>query len=189
MKTLVIHPSDPSTTFLTPIYSNIPAEELTLITGGINKKEIIELVKICDTIICLGHGFTQGLYALGKFKEMGYTDFIIDKQLVPYLTNKKLITIWCYAKEFIDSTDLKNVYTSNMFCSEVAECNYVGLKNTNQAMVDESNLVFGVTLGKFIHLEPKEIHEAMQKSDYATLVKSNLVAAYNMERLSYVNKY
>lgn len=189
MKTLVIHPSDPSTNFLTPIYSNIPTEELTLITGGINKMELIELVITHHTIICLGHGYTQGLYALGKFKEMGYTDFIIDKQLVPYLTDKKLITIWCYAKEFIDATNLKNVYTSNMFCSEVAECNYVGLKNTNQAIVDESNLVFGVTLGKFIHLELKEIHEAMQKSEYAALAKNNLVAAYNMDRLSYVNKY
>ena len=47
------------------------------------------------------------------------------------------------------------------------------------------NVFFEITLGKFIHLKPQEIHEAMQKSEFAALVKSNLVAAYNMERLSF----
>ncbi len=184
MKTLVIHPSDSSTSFLKPIYSNIPTEELTLITGGISKAELIELVKTHETIMGLGHGSIEGLCALGQFSCIGYADFIIDIQLVPYLNNKKVISIWCYAQEFIVASNLKNVYTSNMFCSEVIECDYVGLKHANQAMVNESNLVFGFTLGKFIHLNPQEIHEAMQKSEYAALVKSNIVAAYNMERLS-----
>ena len=55
-----------------------------------------------------------------------------------------------------------------------------------QEMVDQSNYVFGVTLVKFIHLSPEETHNSMLTSVYAELAKTNVVAAYNMERLCYV---
>jgi|GEM_PF-6234508 len=38
IKTLVIHPKDPTTDFLKPIYSNII--DKTVITGGVTKKRL-----------------------------------------------------------------------------------------------------------------------------------------------------
>ena len=42
MKTLIIHPKDPSTSFLDIVYESVPNK--TLITGGVSKSELITLV-------------------------------------------------------------------------------------------------------------------------------------------------
>jgi len=185
--TIVIHPTDISTEFLMPIYGNIPKEELTVVKGGVSKNELIELIKKHDTVLCLGHGSPFGLFSIGQFNGLSYMEYIIDKEMGPLLKDKKVVTIFCYAKKFVTSVDLHGLYTSDMFCSEVAECNLMGLGyDITQEMVDQSNYVFGVTLGKLIHLSPEEIHNAMLTSAYAELAKTNVVAAYNMERLCYV---
>ena len=43
MKTLIIHPQDPSTSFLDIVYKDIPNK--TLVTGGLDKQEVAELIK------------------------------------------------------------------------------------------------------------------------------------------------
>jgi len=185
--TIVVHPTDISTDFLMPIYSNIPKDELTVVNGGICKSELIDLIKKHDTVLCLGHGSPFGLFSIGQFSGLSYMEYIIDKEIAPLFKGKKVVSIFCYAKKFVTSYDLHGLYTSDMFCSEVEECNLMGLgSDITQEMVDQSNYIFGVTLGKFIHLSPEEIHKSMLTSAYAELAKINIVAAYNMERLCYV---
>ena len=41
MKTLIIHPADPSTSFLDIVYA--PIENKTVITGGVSKTEVQQL--------------------------------------------------------------------------------------------------------------------------------------------------
>ena len=65
MKTLVIHPKDPTTEFLTPIYANL--NDKTVVTDGITKSELRVLIEIHDRIIMLGHGFQYGLINPGQF--------------------------------------------------------------------------------------------------------------------------
>ena len=48
MKNLIIHPKDPSTEFLKPIYSNL--EDKTVVTDGITKTELRVLIEIHDRI-------------------------------------------------------------------------------------------------------------------------------------------
>ena len=59
MKTLVIHPEDKSTDFLSPIYA--PITNKTVIKGGIYKSELQGLIESHDRIIMLGHGAPYGL--------------------------------------------------------------------------------------------------------------------------------
>ena len=63
MRTLVIHPKDSSTTFLDIIYKDIPQK--TIITGGVTKSELFELINRHERIMMMGHGSPGGLFAVG----------------------------------------------------------------------------------------------------------------------------
>jgi len=176
MKILVIHPQDPSTNFLKPIYADI--NEATVVTGGVSKKQVKELIKQHDRIIMLGHGSPSGLFSVGQFYEsMG---MIIDYNMVPLLKDKECIYIWCNANVFVNKYNLKGFY-SEMFISEVSEADVCGVKST-QKTINESNDYFAKQLGKvstesleevFLHM----IHEYNKCAVY------NEVANYNCKRL------
>ena len=67
MNTLIIHPEDPSTSFLNIVYKDIPNK--TLVTGGISKQEVMELIKEHDRIMMMGHGSPVGLFGIEKFND------------------------------------------------------------------------------------------------------------------------
>ena len=184
MKHLVLHPTDTSTTFLTPIYKHLP--DATILTGGKTKDQVINEIEDHDHIIMLGHGSPAGLFAIGQYPGLGYTSYIIESSIAELLKQKKqLTTIWCYAQKFVEATRLERTYFSNMFCSEVLECSMMGFEAT-QEQVEESNWCFSKNLGEHILKTPAEIHAAMQIGAYAKLANTNPVATYNFERLNYV---
>ncbi len=184
MKHLVLHPTDLSTTFLTPIYKNL--NDATVITGGKTKNEVIKEIEAHDHILMLGHGSPAGLFAIGQYPGLGFTSYIIESSIAELLKQKKqLTTIWCYAQKFVETAGLGRTYYSNMFCSEVLECNMMGFEATEE-QVEESNWCFSKNLGEHILKTPAEIHVAMQNGAYATLAQKNPVAAYNFERLGCV---
>ena len=184
MSTLVIHPSDQSTDFLKPIYSLI--KDCKVVTGGITRSNLKKLIEEAHTVIMCGHGSPNGLYAIGQFDGLGYADFIIDRSFSKLLKNKeKVVAIWCYAQQFIESQDIQPAYYSDMFISEVAESVYCGLKAVNQAQVDYSNQCFSQSLSPLIHLDPVSIQLGMKNSVYAKLAETNPVAAYNYPKLGH----
>ena len=181
MKTLVIHPEDPSTFFLDIVYENI--EDLTLITGGVTKQEIKDLIKKHDRVMMMGHGSPGGLFSVGQFENSN--GYIIDSSMVELLKEKdNSVFIWCNADQFVERYDLKGFYTG-MFISEVGEAYYCGLPDTIQPEVDESNYSFVEIMGECINLDTKLIHQVVT-TRYGMLVEHNPVAKYNHERL-YLN--
>lgn len=78
MKTLVIHPEDPTTTFLSPIYANL--RNKTVVRGGITKSDLRELIDYHDRVLMLGHGSPFGLLNPGQFPDAGL--YIIDDSMV-----------------------------------------------------------------------------------------------------------
>ena len=54
MKSLIIHPEDPTTDFLIPIYERL--KNKTIIKGGVSKSELQELIESHDRVLMLGHG-------------------------------------------------------------------------------------------------------------------------------------
>ena len=120
MKTLVIHPEDPTTEFLTRIYTNL--EDTTVIQGGISKSEVHGLIESHERIIMLGHGAPFGLMNPRRFPGAGF--FIIDDLTVSSLKNKSsCIYIWCHADQFVTRNGLYG-FCSGMFISEMGEANY-----------------------------------------------------------------
>jgi len=65
MKTLIIHPEDSSTTFLDIVYESIPNK--TVITGGVSKAQVQQLIREHDRVMMMGHGSPGGLFGVGKF--------------------------------------------------------------------------------------------------------------------------
>lgn len=180
--TLVIHPDDPSTTFLNYIYQDLP--NTTVVTKDKTQDEIIDLIKNHDRIIMLGHGTPQGLMSVGQFPGRGY---VINSEVAPYLTNTENIFVWCYASDFVSRYNLEG-FSSGMFISEVSEADYLDV-TTTQADVDMSNMLFAYTLGKAL-LNNDDLNTAMGKvkTAYFTIGAINEVARYNNGRLRLMEK-
>lgn len=181
MKTLVIHPEDPSTIFLEVIYKNIPEEDKTLITGGISRDEVNELIKSHDRVMMMGHGAPYGLFSCGKFTGPNY-GLIINSATVPLLAEKEEnVFIWCNADMFVKHFNLKGFY-SGMFISEIGEAYYCGIPGMKQDDIDESNFGFSNIISKYI-TEPKSVIYENVKKEYAVIAEENPVALYNNNRL------
>jgi len=177
-KILIIHPSDKSTSFLDIIYKDLPNK--TVVTGGIDKMKLINLIEEHDRIMMMGHGTPYGLMSIGQFGLN--TPYIIDYEVVPYLKDKKdSVFIWCNADKFVNFFDLKGFY-SGMFISEVEEAAYCGLPGTSQEIVDESNYGFCEMISKYIKYDSHDIHKNI-KNEYGILAENNPVALYNHKRL------
>jgi hypothetical protein len=99
MKTLIVHPQDPTTTFLQGLYLDLP--DKTVITGGITKTELQKEIQSHALVIMCGHGSPQGLLSVGQFPGSGL--YIIDETMVSSLRNqaKTLFFVWCRADAFI----------------------------------------------------------------------------------------
>ena len=185
MNTLIIHPEDPSTSFLNIVYKDIPNK--TLVTGGISKQEVMELIKEHDRIMMMGHGSPVGLFGIGKFTDTtsifgNYASYIIDKTMVPLLREKEhSVFIWCNADQFVQEHQLKGFY-SGMFISEVGEAIYCGLPGTRQDIVDESNFGFVNILSGYINEDTETIYKNV-KEEYGVIAEENPVALYNHKRL------
>lgn len=178
MSTLIIHPEDPSTSFLDIVYSGIP--DKTLVTGGVSVTELAEMIDNHDRIMMMGHGSPWGLFSVGKFKNSG--GYIIDNSLVWLLSQKKNnVYVWCNADQFVKRHQLGGFY-SGMFISEVGEAYYCGLPGTTQDIVDESNFGFCHILSEYINEDKNVIYDNV-KMEYGLIAKDNPVALYNHKRL------
>ena len=74
MKTLIVHPEDDTTKFLTGIYRTLVNKTVT--TGGITKTELLKNIDNHDRVNILGHGSPMGLLSVNQFPDCG--TFIID---------------------------------------------------------------------------------------------------------------
>lgn len=109
MKTLVIHPTDYSTRFLTEIYRD---RGWTVINHNPSSKELKKQIKEHDRIVMLGHGTPYGL--------LGHGRFIITSDYVYLLREKTCVCIWCNSDQFVKKYGLKGFYTG-MIISEHSE--------------------------------------------------------------------
>ena len=179
MKTLIIHPKDSSTQFLEIVYENV--KNKTVITGGVSKHELRDIMNEHDRIMMMGHGSPGGLFAVNQFG-LGNSGYIIDQYSPGILRMKKdNVFIWCNADRYVETYKLEGFY-SGMFISEVGEATYCGLPGMSQEIVDESNYGFVNIIAKYINEDSKTIHQNVKK-EYGILAENNPVALYNHNRL------
>ena len=179
MKTLVIHPLDRSTEFLSPIYAGLDCTVLN--EGTHTKKELIEVIASHDRIIMMGHGAPMGLFNTGSFPKMGA--YLINDSMAEVLREKECIAIWCNADRYMEFNQLKGFY-SGMFISEYGEARYCRVPNPTQELVTESNETFAQIMSEHIDLPIFMLSDNVKKfyTTYA-LVTKNKTAEYNSTRL------
>jgi len=143
MKTLVIHPKDHSTDFLSTIYEDKPSWHI--INLDVSNKILKNEISRHDRIIIMGHGTPMGL--------LGYGRYVITPKFVYLLRdlNKKYVFIWCNANKFIEKYYLHGFYTG-MIISEMREAYYCGIRTTN-AEINFSNFLFADSIKKSIDLD------------------------------------
>ena len=173
MKTLVIHPKDSSTDFLSVIYAD--KKDWTIITDPkVSNKVIKNQIKSHDRVIFLGHGTQKGLIAMTSANGFRY---IIDSSLVYLLKDKECVCIWCNADVFVNKYSLKGFY-SGMIISEYEEALHCCLHDFNYSQIVESNILFAKSIAKSI--ESKNILELV-KSSY--IVEGSPIVEYNRNNL------
>lgn len=137
MKTLVIHPKDSTTDFLSEIYSD---KDWTVINENPSTKKLKELIKSHDRIVMLGHGTERGL--------IGFKRLVINSGLVYLLREKICVCVWCNADIFVNKYGLKGFYTG-MIISEVEESWTYSIKSDYDEIV-KSNLLFSQAIKESI---------------------------------------
>jgi hypothetical protein len=178
MKTLVIHPHDPTTNFLISIYESIPRK--TVVSGGISKKEVRWLIKHHDRTLILGHGCVFGLLSVGQFPTAN--GLIIDHTMADVLRQgKQNLYIWCNAHWFVGEHQLSGFHTG-MFISEIEEAQDYGFAGITEKTIDESNFGFSWNLHQTIKEDVHTIYNMVTKR-YGWLAIHNPIAQFNLNRL------
>jgi hypothetical protein len=181
-KNLIIHPSDPTTRFLSPIYA--PLKNKTVIEGGISQPELKKLILDHDRIIMLGHGSPHGLLSVDQFPEQEY--LVIHGMMVGELWHKiDSIYIWCMSDIFL-MTNVLNGICCSMFISELAEGLRFGFKESDLDFINESNEYFSSIMARHINEPNDELFRNLM-SEYGELAKRNPIAAYNHKGLGLIN--
>lgn len=166
MKTLVIHPKDITTDFLSDIYSD---KDWTVININVSKSFLKKQIKEHDRIVMLGHGTGEGL--------IGFKRLIIDSNYVYLLRDKITVCIWCNADNFVKKYNLKGFYTG-MIISEMDEANCYSLYETSQANITASNILFATAIKNAIDSDDmlSVVQQKYKKDD-------NNIVNFNKERI------
>ncbi len=181
MKTLILHPADSSTIFLSRLYCDLPNK--TVITGGISKADLQKKIQLFPRLILCGHGSNNGLFSVGQFPEGPY---IIDETMVSLLRNKdNTIYIWCNADQFVRRHGLIGFHTG-MFLSQMSECLYFSVQCSEEDITESNNGFANIV---FRHIDaPPIICYKKVLVEYGQLAQKNPVARFNHSRL-YLNRF
>ena len=178
MKNLIIHPEDPTTTFLSQIYARLTNK--TVIRGDISKSEIPKLIESHDRVLMLGHGSPNGLLSIDMFPDAG--SYIIDDSMVLSLKNKtNCLFIWCHADQFVQRHGLSGLY-SGMLISEVGEAFYYGFDDVDWNMIDQSNDRFASNVSKYLNESMESLYQKLL-IEYGFMARTNPIARFNLDRL------
>lgn len=126
IRTIIIHPKDPTTDFLSVIYED---KDWTVINTNVSDQTLKNQIESHDRIIMMGHGTEKGL--------IGFDRYIIDSDWAYILREKQCVYIWCNADKFVEKHNLKGLYTG-MIISEYEEAVMYGIP-TNSHWIKESN--------------------------------------------------
>jgi hypothetical protein len=115
MKTLVIHPEDPSTEFLKIIYRNL---DCTILNDKSSSAKIRNGLKEHQRIFLLGHGIETGL--LSPYGGDQFGRLIVGPREVNFLRGKEVISVFCNSNIFGIKYGLNGLF-SGMIISEESE--------------------------------------------------------------------
>ena len=178
MKTLIIHPKDPTTDFLSVIYEDM---NCSIIRNSLSTSLLKNTIKDHDRVIFLGHGTEYGL--------LGFDRIFIGSDLVYLLREKEEnVYIWCHANKFVEKYKLKG-FTTGMIISEwgeaellLDELDYVATPTWMiERDIQSSNNLFSTCVRNNIKFKKSEMLRKMINN--YTVDDKNPIIDYNMKNL------
>ena len=167
-KTLVIHPKDVTTDFLSIIYAG---QDWTILSANTSKSFLRKEIESHDRIIMLGHGTEQGMFGFGRF--------VIDSTWVQLLRQKDCVCIWCNADKFVTKYELKGIY-SGMIISEYEEALLYCVQG-NPTQIQESNVLFAAAAQKAVASCKEERREAFREFKESYRNPENPIIEFNSQ--------
>ena len=157
-----IHANDPTTQFLSLLYSQ--REDLKAhITEKNTNMEVIRAVRSDNSIMMLGHGNRYGLFSIPR-KDGTYNRHLINSDHVQFLRGKPCIGIWCHADQFADDYKLHGLF-SGMIISELKEAEDEEVTTTREEL-DREMVKFATRLRDCLQqYDLKEIPARMRELD------------------------
>jgi len=142
---LVIHPKDPSTDFLKILYEGRANVRLIDDIGSVKElRHALNHVAPGETVMLLGHGCPNGLYALDG---EGYK-MINLHGLSFYLRKHFIVGVFCYANLLAEKEHLTGLFTG-MIVSELSEADDLNI-NTSRMELNEENQKFARNFRKLL---------------------------------------
>ena len=139
--TIVFHQTDTTTVMLDPIYAGkgFDVYKESAYSGTLSRDSIHELIKRHQRVVCLGHGTPRGLLS-----------GIIGEEEVPFLKDKKIFSMWCYAATFWKDNGFEGhgILTSDNFPSEVWECKSACNATVSSEWIYDNMMLAGEIAGK-----------------------------------------
>lgn len=178
MKITVIHPTDSTTDFLNPIYSEL--NQAKVINGKLTQTQICKNLKESNRVIMLGHGTPEGLLSVGQFKSDAL--YVIGSNHADILkNNENNVYIWCHADKYVEKNKLNGFYTG-MFISELTEAIAYNVWDATPEDIEISNNLFAEAVSKNIKLSAHDLLTEVVKI-YGSIQHSNPVVNYNIKLL------
>ena len=176
MRTLFIHPTDPSTEFLNSVYADyIDNDDVTIIEGTrISSRVIKDALINADRVVFLGHGTEAGLL------DMIGNRYVITSDDLQFFRDKPVICYWCNANIFAEKYDL-NAFATGMFVSELREADWYGLP-LDQGLIDASNNLFCNILSRCVFDDPANIRTIIERG---YVDPTNPIICFNRECMGF----
>ena len=140
---IVIHvDSMEDTSRLKKVYEGL--ENVTLLYNPTKEEVVGQLERDDDPLVmCLGHGSSGGLFAAN------WLGYVVDRDVIDLLKDRKVVGIWCYASSFAERYGLHGYFTS-MFVSNWDEAYSFGFPdNTNEDILNEVS-IFCETINTYL---------------------------------------
>lgn len=151
MSTTVIFSNmgDIDTKVLTNLWNNmtdVNVVEITRKTKNALLKVNEAIEKETDTLIMCGHGCGEGLFN-PSFDKSAYLISRSNKNLIKA---KRVISIWCHAKDFAERYGVKGFYSS-MFISNPMEAKMNGILDSTYEKITEEEVLFCNRVNKLMN--------------------------------------
>ena len=174
---IVVHPTDPSTRCLSPIYEGLP--NVRFFDSLKQREEILQAIRnapLDEPVFLLGHGTPAGLLDM---RGWGLVVTPADAALLSGRPN--LCGIWCYASTYAARHSLKGFF-SGMFVSEYGEALSKGVDATPEE-IEDRNWDFSGRFGDLLR-EGKTLEAAAKEMMDARHIVSDLTR-FNYSRLTW----
>lgn len=153
MRTLIIHPNDPTTEMLRHLYSWLPEDDVCVMDEQVSNSQIEDALQSDEygRIMLLGHGSEYCLFApiSGKHLYQQFGREIISPRHVQFLRGRDIIGVWCNANIFADRYGLTGLF-SGMVISELIEAQQWNI-NASEDEIFEHREQWAESFGTYLH--------------------------------------